>query len=51
MTIIETQTKATSTTPAKVRVYQIEGPQEATVWDFWQWLKDTRVIEDFEIIK
>ena len=47
MTIIETQ-KAPKGTEPKVRIYNIEGPREETIIDFWQWLKDTGVIQDFE---
>ena len=48
MTIIETQKAANRGTEAKVRIYNIEGPQEETIIGFWQWLKNQGVIEGFE---
>jgi hypothetical protein len=48
MTIIETQKAANRGAEAKVRIYNIEGPQEETIIGFWQWLKNQGVIEGFE---
>jgi hypothetical protein len=31
------------------RVYNIEGPQIATIVSFWEWLKQERIIENYSI--
>jgi hypothetical protein len=48
MTIIETQKAESKGAQGKVRIYNIEGPQEETIIGFWQWLKNQGVIEGFE---
>ena len=49
MTITETQNPKGNNKEGKVRVYNIAGPSQETVTDFWQWLKSQGVIKDFEI--
>lgn len=33
----------------KTRIYNLEGPQLQTIQSFWESLKASKIIEDFEI--
>lgn len=49
MTIIETQNPIGNEKEGKVRVYEINGPQDETITSFWDYLKANRIIQDYRV--